>query len=211
MALIHEKIVAILKDAGAVAKDQKNVEQKFSYRGIDQVVQAVNPLLKKHGVAILPTKIRSLNNERFENANKKIVTDVQVIVEYTWIAEDGSEFVTEVSGSGRDFADKAVSKATSVAFRTLLLQSLALPTGDPDPDSESIEVDAKTSDAPTAPRKETVNDVKADIATLLGTRAPVEIVAAGNAFFKTEDANGWKSDFAKLSDWRDHLTTGEVK
>lgn len=149
--LIHGKIIDILVDAGAVAKDQENKEQKFKFRGIDQVVNAINPLLKKHRVAVLPTKVHQVNVERFENANKKIVTDAVTVVEYTWIAEDGSTFVTEVTGQGRDFADKAVAKSNSVAFRTLLLQSLALPTDDADPDSESIEIDVAANTAPKAP------------------------------------------------------------
>jgi hypothetical protein len=35
--------------------------------------------------------------------------------------------------------DKAAPKAMSVAFRTALLQALALPTDEPDPDSQSFE------------------------------------------------------------------------
>lgn len=160
--LIHGKIIDILVDAGAVAKDQENKDQGFKFRGIDQVVNAVNPLLKRHRVAVLPTKVQQVNVERFENANKKIVTDAVTVVEYTWIAEDGSEFKTEAQGQGRDFADKAVSKASSVAFRTLLIQSLALPTDAPDPDSESIEIDAPApakAQATSAPKPVAANDL----------------------------------------------------
>jgi len=208
--MIHEKIVAILKDAGAVAKDQQNKDQKFAYRGIDQVVQHVNPLLKQHGVVIIPTKIVTLDSERFENVNKKIVTDTNIVVEYTWFAEDGSSITTEVAGSGRDFADKATAKAGSVALRTLLLQALMLPTGDTDPDAEHIEVDAQTS-APTVPKAETTATVKADITQLLDTRDAATIKLKGNEFFGTEDANGWSNDLTALTKWRTHLTTGEIK
>ena len=38
-----------------------------------------------------------------------------------------------------DSGDKATAKAMSVAFRTALLQALALPTDEPDPDSQSYE------------------------------------------------------------------------
>jgi hypothetical protein len=38
-----------------------------------------------------------------------------------------------------DSGDKAVPKAMSVAFRTALLQALALPTDEPDPDASTYE------------------------------------------------------------------------
>ena len=208
MAMIHEKIVAILKDAGAVAKDQQNKEQKFTYRGIDQVVQHVNPLLKQHGVVIIPTKIVTLDSERFENVNKKIVTDTNLVVEYTWFAEDGSSITTEVAGSGRDFADKATAKAGSVALRTLLLQALMLPTGDTDPDAESIEVDAQAS-AP-APRVDTVATVKGQIAQLLGGGSKAEITAKGDEFFSPEESGSWANNLTELVKWKTHLQTGIV-
>lgn len=212
MALIHEKIIALLADAGAVAKDQENKEQKFSYRGVDQVVNAINPLLKKHRVAVLPTKITKLISERFENANKKIVTDAVCVIEYTWIAEDGSEFKTEVQGQGRDFADKAVAKASSVAFRTLLLQSLALPTGDKDPDSESIEVSTAAPAKPTAlaDAQKSLDALKVEIANLLVEKGVVASVgdsagiqAAGTDFFSGRP--GWSNAEPALVKWRDAL------
>lgn len=137
--LIYKKIAAVMAEVGAVAKNEKNVEQKFNYRGVDAVVNAVNPVLKKHGVFI-SHRVNKHVTERYENANKKIVTDAQVEIEYTWWAEDGSSLSTSVAAEARDFADKATAKAMSVAFRTHLLQMLALPTDDRDPDSESLEV-----------------------------------------------------------------------
>jgi hypothetical protein len=44
-----------------------------------------------------------------------------------------------VLGEAMDSGDKAVAKAMSVAFRIALLQALALPTDEPDPDSYSYE------------------------------------------------------------------------
>ena len=48
---------------------------------------------------------------------------------------------TRVAAEAWDSGDKAAPKAMSVAFRTALLQALALPTDDPDPDSQSYERD----------------------------------------------------------------------
>jgi hypothetical protein len=42
-------------------------------------------------------------------------------------------------GEAADAGDKSMSKAQSVAYRTFLLEALNVPTGQPDPDSESHE------------------------------------------------------------------------
>jgi hypothetical protein len=207
MALIHEKIIALLESASAVAKDQRNVEQNFNYRGIDAVVNAVSPLFKEHGVAVLPTKILEHDIQRFENKTGKLVTDTKLTIEYTWIAEDGSTFVTEVAGYGRDYADKGTAKAASVAFRTLLLQSLALPTDDKDPDAESIEVEraVPVGNAPAAPA-ETISAVKGEIAKLLGTTDVKVIREKGSEFFKGHaNEKNWPDTLSALQEWRDSL------
>jgi hypothetical protein len=51
----------------------------------------------------------------------------------------GDHIECTTPGEGFDFGDKATSKAMSVACRTALLQTLCLPTDEPDPDSEVYE------------------------------------------------------------------------
>lgn len=219
--LIHGKIIDILVEAGAVGKDQVNKDQGFNFRGIDAVVNSINPLLKKHRVAVLPTKVTHTNVERFENANKKIVTDAVVVVEYTWIAEDGSTFKTEAQGQGRDFADKAVAKASSVAFRTLLIQSLALPTDAPDPDADSIEITTSTP----APEKKpavkpapAVNDVaglKARIKSFESEdRSLNDVLSTGDAIakrdLKVNERSKWTENAEHLAHVLKALEAGEV-
>jgi hypothetical protein len=60
-------------------------------------------------------------------------------VSYTFIGQANDTIETIVLAEAMDSGDKAVSKAMSVAFRTALLQSLALPTDEPDPDTSSYE------------------------------------------------------------------------
>jgi hypothetical protein len=60
-------------------------------------------------------------------------------VTYRFTAPDGSHLETTVAGEAQDYGDKATPKAMSVAFRTALLQALALPTDEPDPDTATYE------------------------------------------------------------------------
>ena len=45
---IYETITAVMAEIGAVGKDSRNEQQRFMYRGIDAVMNAINPALIKH-------------------------------------------------------------------------------------------------------------------------------------------------------------------
>ena len=61
---------------------------------------------------------------------------VTVVVEYTVTGPAGDQITAAAAGQASDSGDKAVPKAMSVAFRTVLLQALCIPTDEPDPDSQ---------------------------------------------------------------------------
>ena len=51
---IYQKINAIMRELPAIGKDKQNKQQGFAYRGIDDVMNALFPLLAKHGVFVVP-------------------------------------------------------------------------------------------------------------------------------------------------------------
>ena len=61
---------------------------------------------------------------------------------------DGSTLTATVAAEAWDTGDKATPKAMSVAFRTALLQALALPTDEPDPDSHTYVREGGAQSAP---------------------------------------------------------------
>jgi hypothetical protein len=130
-----QSIVLTLQKVKAVGKDSKNQQQGFNYRGIDAVVNAVNPVLAEVGGFIVGEAI-STDYEAFTTAAGKAATSVRLTAKYSWYGTDGgAPVVGIVSSEANDLADKATAKAWSVALRTFLLQTLMLPTDDPDPDS----------------------------------------------------------------------------
>jgi hypothetical protein len=134
-----QSIVLTLQKVKAVGKDSKNEQQGFKYRGIDAVVNAVNPTLAEVGGFIIGEAI-STEYESFTSARGAAGIIARLTVKYSWYGTDGGEPVTGiVSSEANDYADKATAKAWSVALRTFLLQTLMLPTDDPDPDSTYIE------------------------------------------------------------------------
>ena len=52
---IHPAMVAAMRDIDAIAKEQRNDQQGFVFRGIDDVINAVGPVLRTHGIFMLPT------------------------------------------------------------------------------------------------------------------------------------------------------------
>jgi len=136
---IAQALNEVMKEVGAVKKNDRNASQGFNFRGIDAVVNAVSPALQKHGVIVVPSV------EDYEYAsveigkNRTVMGHVKVKVTYTFIGAGGDAIKATVVGEAMDSGDKATAKAMSVAFRTALLQTLSLPTDEPDPDSQSYE------------------------------------------------------------------------
>ncbi len=146
MSEIFAALSAVMSEVSSVSKDERNTSQGFNFRGIDAVVNAVGPALRKHGVIVVP-RVQSCDYATIEIGEKRKATaHVRVIVEYIFIAQDGSTISCTTAGEAMDGGDKATAKAMSVAFRIALLQALALPTSEPDPDASSYERSpAKTS------------------------------------------------------------------
>ena len=127
-----------MADCDHVAKRDRNDHQRFMFRGIDAVVNAVGPVLRKHGVVVCPNVERA-DYETVQTSTGKPATACRVLVTYSFYAADGSSIDARVAGEAWDSGDKACPKAMSVAFRTALLQALALPTDEPDPDGQTYE------------------------------------------------------------------------
>lgn len=135
---IYAALSAVMVDVQAVAKSDRNDHQKFMFRGIDSVVNAVGPALRKHSVVVAPSVV-SVDYETVLTTTGKPTLACRVVVDYTFYAVDGSSMTTRVAAEAADSGDKATPKAMSVAFRIALLQALTLPTDEPDPDHDVYE------------------------------------------------------------------------
>jgi hypothetical protein len=135
-------IAAVMDDVQGLAKKDKNTAQGFQFRGIDAVMNAVGPALRKHGGFIVPV-VDSADYVTVPSKNGGALNVVRLSVTYVVHSKDGG---TTVGGSvfaeAFDSGDKATAKAMSVAYRTFLLQLLCLPTDEPDPDTFSYETAA---------------------------------------------------------------------
>lgn len=135
---IAEALASVMTEVTHVAKRDVNQHQRFNFRGIDAVVNAVGPALRKHGVVVMPELI-SREYEVVQTTTGKPSMACRVVVAYNFHGPAGDTLTATVAGEAWDAGDKSTPKAMSVAFRTALLQALALPTDEPDPDSHTYE------------------------------------------------------------------------
>jgi hypothetical protein len=147
---------AVMDEVQSVSKTGRNESQGFSFRGIDAVMNAVGPALRKHGVVVVPTLQKSSYRDVEVGRNRTLMREVTVEVTYTVRGPAGDSFTGSVPGESMDSGDKGAAKAMSVAYRTFLLQALTIPTDEPDPDSTSVERAPKEPAVELAPEPDRV-------------------------------------------------------
>ena len=137
--LIYGKISKIMSECPAVEKNQRNAQQGYSYRGIDDAMNALQNLLPKYGVFYVPEVLESHREERTTAKGGNLIYSV-LKVKYTFFAEDGSHISAVVQSEGMDSADKSSNKAMSAACKYALFQVFNIPTKEfTDPDAETPE------------------------------------------------------------------------
>lgn len=145
---VNEAISEVMRDVRAVGKDSVNQQQRFNFRGVDATVNALAPAMRKHGVSVRPSEVISCDYEHFQSKSGSQGVACRMVIRYTFTGPEGDSVEAVVAAEANDYGDKATPKCMSVAFRTCLLQTFALPTDDTDPDP-----DAETYDR--APRQAT--------------------------------------------------------
>ena len=137
---IYQAIAGVMADVGAIGKDSVNEQQRFKYRGIDAVMNALQPAFIKHGIFVYPEILEHTREERQNAKGTNLIYSV-IKVAYHFTAMDGSDVVVTVIGEGMDTGDKATNKALSIAFKYACFQLFCIPTEEMrDPDAEVHEV-----------------------------------------------------------------------
>lgn len=112
-----------------IAKDRKTTGgASFSFRGIDDVYNALSGLLARHKLCMLPN-VKSVRYEERATKNGGLMTYCFLEMTFTFASgEDGSTFEVSTLGEAMDSSDKATNKAMSAAMKYAALMSFAIPT-----------------------------------------------------------------------------------
>ena len=145
--MIYKAINNVMLEIGAVGKNQRNQQQGFMFRGIDAVMNAINPALVKNKVFVVPEVLECDREERQTKTGTNLIYSI-CKMKYTFYAEDGSCVEAVVIGEGMDSGDKATNKAMSIAFKYACFQVFCIPTEEmKDPDEESHEINSEKKPA----------------------------------------------------------------
>tara|TARA_R110000868_G_scaffold211993_2_gene462022 strand:+ start:4730 stop:5407 length:678 start_codon:yes stop_codon:yes gene_type:complete len=133
-----------------ITKDRTNTQGSgYKFRGIDDVYNAIAPLLAKHGLCILPRVLARTCDERTSKSGGALFY-VTVEAEFDFVcAEDGSKHTVKTFGEAMDSSDKATNKAMSAAYKYAAFQAFSIPTeSDNDADGNTHEVKGKVIKQP---------------------------------------------------------------
>ncbi|NUS58654.1 MAG: hypothetical protein HOV66_27955 [Streptomycetaceae bacterium] len=110
----------------------------YQFRGVDAALNAFGPACRLHGVLVLPVKTEAAYRD-VKTSTGKNSRECTVTVTYSIIGPAGDCIEVQSAGESMDSADKGTAKALSTALRSLLFLGGLVPTGDPEPDTSSIE------------------------------------------------------------------------
>ncbi len=121
-----------------ISKSRNNAQQGYKFRGIDDVYNALSPMLAANQLCILP---RCLSRTVVERTTQKggVLFYVCIEAEFDFVsAEDGSKHTVKMFGEAMDSGDKATNKAMSAAYKYAAFQAFSIPTeGDNDADAQT--------------------------------------------------------------------------
>lgn len=140
MVPVHIAWLRVRREIRAIGKGELYNQSgtRFNFRGVDTVVNVFGPVTLKHGVHVLPVKTEAVYSDKTAKSGSKM-RECAVTVTWQVMGPRGDTLTLQTMGEALDLADKATTKAQSVALRTLLLSSGLTPTHDADPDSSYIE------------------------------------------------------------------------
>lgn len=136
---VYQAIASVTEELAqfGISKARKNMQGPgYAFRGIDDVLNALAPLLPKHKLVVLP---RVLSRECVERTSQKgqPLFYVTVCVDFDFVsAEDGSRHVVRTYGEAMDSSDKATNKAMSAAYKYAAILAFCIPTEGGMADSE---------------------------------------------------------------------------
>lgn len=191
---IYHAINAVQKALSetGITKGRKNQQQGYQFRGIDDVFNALSPLLAAHGLLVLP---RMLSRQCEERATKSGGTLFYTTVEaeFDFVAvEDGSKHIVKTYGEAMDSADKSTNKAMSAAYKYAAFLAFAIPTeGDNDADAHTHEVAPRKA---TAAKHAAKPEPELDLSPKARALRIVSGVAGGDAVNAAAAMAGWDDD-----------------
>lgn len=147
---LYKKMHMVMVESEAIEKKMTVGEGKNSYKAVSEaaVLNAIKPLLKKHGLVIFPVGVRI--SESFQEYQGKYGITQRFISElhakYKIVDIDTGEFeILETVGYGADSQDKGSGKAMTYAYKALIQKTFCLFSGEDTDNEHSDDITKKNS------------------------------------------------------------------
>lgn len=184
---IHQLMAKVMGQVQAVGKAQRMQGARgFAFRGVDDVVNAVGPALRDHGVIVVPHRVTRIEQERYETTTGTKMHGVVITIDWRFYGPLGDWIEASSAGQSSDSGDKCVPKAHSVAYRTLLLQALCIPTDEADPDLNVHERGSRGQQAAPPSAEDEQRELIMAAAAVKGVQLP-NVAEMYKAMFDGED------------------------
>ena len=185
---VYEAIAAITASLSKVGiakgrKTQQGGGASFSFRGIDDVLNALSPLLAEHKLCIFPRITNRASVERQTKSGGALFYTT-VDAEFDFVsAVDGSKHTAATIGEAMDSGDKSTNKAMSIAYKYAVFLTFCVPIeGTPDADGEVYEISPDR-----ALDDETLSRL---LANITNAKTPDDILSVARTAYKVaRDAN----------------------
>lgn len=147
---IYQRMHDIMQDVKYIQKEDKKVNNQYTFVSHDAVTAKCRVALLKHGVFVKPYITKhcaewyDTKTEKWVDGKKQLVdgqslrTSVEMDMEFINIDNPEEKILISSIGYGLDSQDKGAGKAYSYAYKYALLKGLMLETGD-DPEKDIIE------------------------------------------------------------------------
>ncbi len=123
---IHELLPKVMQEIGAIGKENRNSHQGYMFRGIDDALNHISPILSRNGVSVSFVVTGHKMDEKPYSKGIRYHTTLNLT--QTFYAPDGSSVSNTAAGEAMDSnGDKSTNKAMSAAMKYCLFFGLMVP------------------------------------------------------------------------------------
>ena len=145
---IFTLIPKIMGEVGAIGKTRDNKDQGYKFRGVDEFLNELHPIMAKHGVFDVTEVLERQSEDRVSRSGSTMIR-VSMRVRHRFFAPDASYVDVVTWGEGIDSSDKATNKAMTASAKYALIYLFMVPTRDMDDgDAVTPEAGAKQTEQP---------------------------------------------------------------
>lgn len=151
MGDLHVALSLAIADCGEGIKKEKQA-QGYKFRGIDQVLNFLNPILARHQLALVPFAVRDEVVIERQTKSGSAMYFARAKVNFRLHHACGDSLQVEVWSEASDVSDKALNKVMSVAWKYAAIQTFCIPLEDvQDENPDKPEMEPTRQPTPEAP------------------------------------------------------------